>query len=209
MKPLFLVRICFPTYFCGGEAPSSEIETFQYTRHIFGAKSSPTFANFVVQQTARDNVKSFPVASKAVFTSFYVNDFLQSVPCERDAVALASQLLKMLTKGGYNLTKIVTNSLEVYKLFDKDITFAKPSSEMEVTTILGIQWDLKKDKLYVCRGVSNPLPGNITQRKTLSVVSSVFCIRPFRVCPAFHYQRSFDFERTLAVGRASLGHACP
>ena len=38
------------------EGPSSEIETFQYTRHIFGAKSSPTCANFVVQQTARDKV---------------------------------------------------------------------------------------------------------------------------------------------------------
>ena len=156
------------------EGPSSEIETFQYTRHIFGAKSSPTCANFVVQQTARDNVKSFPVASKAVFTSFYVDDFLQSVPCESDAVVLASQLVNMLTKGGFNLTKFVTNSLEVYKSLEKDVTFAEPFSEMEVTTILGIQWDLKNDTLYVCRGVSNPLPGNITQRKVLSVVSSVF-----------------------------------
>ena len=73
----------------------------------------------------------------------------------------------MLTKCGLNLTKFVTNSLEVYKSLEKDITFAKPFSEMEVTTILGIQWDLKKDILYVCRGVSNPLPGNINQRKIL------------------------------------------
>ena len=156
------------------EGPSSEIETFQYTRHIFGAKSSPTCANFVVQQTARDNVKSFPVASKAVFTSFYVDDFLQSVPYESDAVLLASQLVKMLAKGGFNLTKFVTNSLEVYKSLEKDVTFAEPFSEMEVTTVLGPQWDLKNDNLYVCRGVSNPLPGNITQRKILFVVSSVF-----------------------------------
>ena len=54
------------------------------------------------------------------------------------------------------------------------MTFAEPFSEMEVTTILGVQWDLKNDNLYVCRGVSNPLPGNITQRKILSVVSPVF-----------------------------------
>ena len=69
------------------EGPSFEIERFQYTRDIFGAKSSPTCANFVVQQTAPDTVKSFPVASRAVFTSFYVDFyFLQSVPCESDAV---------------------------------------------------------------------------------------------------------------------------
>ena len=30
------------------EGQSSEIETFQYARHIFGAKSSLTCANFVV-----------------------------------------------------------------------------------------------------------------------------------------------------------------
>ena len=58
------------------EGPSSKIGTFQYTRCIFGAKPSPPCANVVVQQTARDSVKSFPVASKAVFTSFYVDDFL-------------------------------------------------------------------------------------------------------------------------------------
>ena len=149
----------------------SEYETFQYTRHIFGAKSSPTCAKFVFQLTAR--VKSFPVASKAVFTSFCVDDFLQSVPCESDAVLLASQLVKMLAKGGFNLTKFVTDSLEVYKSLE-DVTFAEPFSEMEVTAILGSQWDLKNYNMCVCRGVSNPLPENIPQRKILSVVSSVF-----------------------------------
>ena len=85
----------------------------------------------------------------------------------------------MLAKGGFNLTKFVTNSLEVYKSLEKDVTFAEPFIEMEVTTILGIQWDLREDNLYVCRGLSNPLPGNITQRKILSVVSSVFDLLTF------------------------------
>ena len=80
----------------------------------------------------------------------------------------------MLAKGGFNLTKFVTNSLEVYKSLEKDVTFAEPFKKMEVTLILGIQWDLKNDNLYVWRSVSNLLPGNITQRKILSVVSSVF-----------------------------------
>ena len=127
--------------------------------------SSPTCANFVVQRTARDNFKSFPVASKPVFTSFSVDDFLRLVPCESDAVALSSQLVKMMTKGGFNLTKFVTNGLELYPSLEKDITFAKAFSEMEVTTILGDQWDMKSDMLFVCRGVSNPLPKNVAQRK--------------------------------------------
>ena len=113
-------------------------------RHNFGVKSSPTCAKFVVQHTARDNVKSIPVVSRAVFTFFQVDDFLQSVPCESDAVALASQMVHMLTKGGFNLSKFVKNSLEVYKPLEKDNTLAKPFSAVEITTILDIQGDLKK-----------------------------------------------------------------
>ena len=59
------------------EGRLSAIEKFQHIRHIFGATSSPTCASFVVQQTAHDNVKSSSVASKAVFTSFCVDDFLR------------------------------------------------------------------------------------------------------------------------------------
>ena len=59
--------------------------------------------------------KAFQLLRKRFFTSFYVDDFLQSIPCESDAVVLASQMVNMLTKGGFNLTTFVTNSLEVFK----------------------------------------------------------------------------------------------
>ena len=42
------------------EDPTENVETLQYTRHIFGAKDSPTCANFALQQTARDNQSAFP-----------------------------------------------------------------------------------------------------------------------------------------------------
>ena len=84
------------------EGSSSEIGTIQYTRHIFGAKPSSTWANFLVHQTACDNVKRFPVASNAVFTSACVGAFLKPVPCESDAVALVSHLIKIITEIGFN-----------------------------------------------------------------------------------------------------------
>ena len=48
------------------EDPSKTIEVYQYTRHIFGAKDSPTCANYVLQRTARDHEKEYPDAAKAV-----------------------------------------------------------------------------------------------------------------------------------------------
>ena len=41
------------------EDPTSEVTVFQYTLRIFGARNSPTCANFALQQTARDNYASF------------------------------------------------------------------------------------------------------------------------------------------------------
>ena len=60
------------------EGISDEIEIFQYTRHIFGAKSSPTCANFAVQKVASVNKDDFPQAAEPVFDSFYVDNFLKS-----------------------------------------------------------------------------------------------------------------------------------
>ena len=37
------------------EDPSTDVVVYQYTRHIFGAKDSPTYANYALQRTAKDN----------------------------------------------------------------------------------------------------------------------------------------------------------
>ena len=39
------------------EDPTTNVVVYQYTRHIFGAKDSPTCANYALQRTARDNAK--------------------------------------------------------------------------------------------------------------------------------------------------------
>ena len=39
---------------------SDPIQVYEYRRHIFGAKISPTCATFAVQQAGRDNRNTFP-----------------------------------------------------------------------------------------------------------------------------------------------------
>ena len=43
---------------------TTNVVVYQYTRHIFGAKDSPTCANYALQHTARDNAKFYPEAKK-------------------------------------------------------------------------------------------------------------------------------------------------
>ena len=44
------------------EDPTTNVVVYQYTRHIFGAKDSPTCANYALKRTARDNVNPYPEA---------------------------------------------------------------------------------------------------------------------------------------------------
>ena len=66
---------------------------FQYTRHVFGAKDSPTCTKFALLKTAVDNETEYPEAALAVQQNFYLDDLLISVQSESEAFKLSIQLL--------------------------------------------------------------------------------------------------------------------
>ena len=65
------------------EDPTSSDVVRQCTRHIFGAKCSPTCANYSFQHMASANAKERPEAVKAVLKNFYMDDYLDSVESPR------------------------------------------------------------------------------------------------------------------------------
>ena len=160
------------------EDPTENVETLQYTRHIFGAKDSPTCANFALQQTARDNQSAFPEAAKAVQEKFYMDDYLDSVDCPEKALLLSKDLVKMLKLGGFKLTKFVSNVPGLAETLEpsldtpavKDIATHSPVA----SHVLGLKWDHGKDTLNVSRGTVNKENDIVTQRIVLSTVSAVF-----------------------------------
>ena len=54
------------------EDPTAYVVVHQYTRHIFGARDSPTCANYALQRTAMDNQAMFHDAASAVLETFYL-----------------------------------------------------------------------------------------------------------------------------------------
>ena len=140
---------------------NDKIVTYQYNRHIFGAKSSPTCANFALQRCATDNASGLERASHIACHNFYMDELLVSLSKQEEATSLKAELTELLAKGGFKLTKWATN-------FDQDEVHDK------ALTILGLEWNNKTDTLKVCRGMDFEPEVNWTQRKVLSVVSSVF-----------------------------------
>ena len=81
-------------------------EEYQMLVHLFSGASSPSCANFALKKTAEDNKAAFDaITVETVKQNFYVNDCLKSV------ATLVGELREMLSKGGFRLTKWISNSM--------------------------------------------------------------------------------------------------
>ena len=147
------------------ENQSDDISTYEYTRHIFGAKDAPTCANYALQRTAMNNGEKFLVASGLVKRNFLMDDFLFSAGNIQDAKSLKRNLISLLQKGGgFKRSKWQSN---VKELCEKD-------SDWESVTALGLEWNLISDDLKLCRCFAGKEHTIITHRVVLSVASSIF-----------------------------------
>ena len=87
---------------------------YQMLVNLFGAKSSPSCANFALLRTAEDSANDFdPSMTDIVKKNFNVDDCLKSVPDEQKGVEVATKLPELLNRGGFRLTKWVSNSTAV------------------------------------------------------------------------------------------------
>ena len=175
------------------EDPSTDVMVYQYTRHIFGAKDSPTCANYALQRTAKDNSRQYPDASQAVLEKFYMDDYLDSLDEPEKALKRAKELVELLMLGGFKLTKFLSSVPHLldeldnsFKTNDQEEPKVIGSSEEEASShVLGLKWDHKKDTLVVSRGTKYVDNKNVTQRLVLSLVSKVFdpigLVAPFTV----------------------------
>ena len=69
---------------------------YQYNRHVFGVKSSPTCANYTLQQFAKLFGLKHPIASQVIMDNFYVDDMLLSVHTIEQASKVIHDLKSLL-----------------------------------------------------------------------------------------------------------------
>ncbi|XP_071837463.1 uncharacterized protein [Apostichopus japonicus] len=155
-----------------------EPQEYRMCVHVFGGCWSPSCCNFALQRTAEDNQGNFKESTiNTVRSNFYVDDCLKAVSTEEEAIELYSELKELLSKGGFKLTKWITNSVKVLSHIPqddrakavKDIDFNQEA--LPVERALGVFWDVNEDSFgYKVNLRTKPL----TRRGLLSVVSSVY-----------------------------------
>ena len=108
---------------------NTEPAEYQMLVHLFGASPSPSCASFGLRQTADDNQGAFSEeATDAIKKNVYVDDCLKSVRSETEAIPLVSELRKLLFKGGFRLTKWISNSRKVISSLIRESRVSKESS---------------------------------------------------------------------------------
>ena len=144
--------------------------------HIFGATSSPCVANSVLRRTACDNAKGFsPKVPAIVERNFYVDDALPSFSDEDSAIKAASNLVEILGRGGFRLTKFMSNSKDVLSTMPVERRALPDLSlhldELPVERVLGVRWFVQTDKLgFETKNLNRPE----TKRGILSSVCSLY-----------------------------------
>ena len=142
---------------------------YQYNRHIFGAKSSPSCANYVLPQCAKMFRMERPIASQVEMNNFYVDDMLLSVHTTEQSSELIHELKTSLAKGGFNLTKLFSNFKEIFK--NSEIT---PIESEGNPKVLGLERMATDDLLAVRKDQEFLQNKNSTQIQTLSTMSQFF-----------------------------------
>ena len=171
-------------------------EDYQMLVHLFGATSSLSCASFGLRQTADDNQEMFSEeAVRTLRRTFYVDDCLKSIKGETKAISQVSELHALLSKGGFRLTKWISNSRRVIQ--------SVPTSERAISVkdhlldqlpcerALETRWDVETDTFGFKISLRDK-PS--TRRGMLSIVSSIHdplgFVTPF-ILPAKYLLQNF------------------
>ena len=158
-------------------------EIYRMTVRLFGAVSSPSCATFALRLTAAlfGQDCSFS-AVNAIQHGFYLNDYLVSVAIEKEAIETVYDMRRILSGGGFNLTKWLSNNESVMSILPEKHR-AKVAKELLFgddggSKVLGVYWEVSSDTF--CMKVNKPY----TTRGILSMVHSLFDRLGF-VAPGF------------------------
>ena len=151
--------------------------TYEMNVHIFGAVSSPSCSNFALRQAANDFESKYGAeAAYALRKNFYVDDLLKSVEEETKACSLWSRIEAMCKAGGFNLTKVVSNSEKLISSIPVDkraqsMQIFELVEKMPLERALGVHWSIENDSFQFRITLENC---SLTRRSILSCVSSIY-----------------------------------
>ena len=119
-----------------------------------------------------------PILARAIESDkkhFYEDDILKSLPNEPDAIRLLNELIDLLTREGFRLTKCTSSSTKVLAAIPTSARADPPLNldldKLPVDRALGLQWKVEED-VFEFKVIDLEKPE--TKRGILSTVASLY-----------------------------------
>ena len=137
-------------------------------------------ANYALKRLGLDNEKEYPIAADAKQNHFFIDDFIKSIDTPEEAIEVFNQLQTLPSQHGFELKKWIRNNDAVTEAIPEVLKSLSNTKQVEVepntegSSVLGLQWIVTNDSFQGCRGTNKEVETPITQRKILSLESSIF-----------------------------------
>lgn len=114
---------------------------------IFGACCSPTSAQYVKNINAEKFKNKFPRACDSIINNHYMDDMLDSVDDEEQAVRLAKEVRQIHAYGGFNIRGWISNKRVVTEQLsgNEQNTLRNLDICGNTEKVLGMWWNTNED----------------------------------------------------------------
>lgn len=129
------------------ESTNQPVREYVITCVVWGFTSATFNAVRAMRQCALDAAESHPLASQAVLSHFYVDDFLSGAESYEDLTLLRNQVIDMLNSGGFPLAKWTTSHQQLAIDLNQPVDQAV---ELQlVSGVLGMVWIPGTDSMHI------------------------------------------------------------
>ena len=166
------------------EDSKDPLQILQPKVHVFGNAGSPCIAIFTIKEHARENASRYKEAAEAVIHSSIVDDIMDSVQTEEEAIKLFKDLKQLFQECGMNIRKFISNSQYVLSQLPEtdrakniDITLGNlQTAEVTypVVKALGMIWLSEPDVFTFSYDKPDLVKDKWTKREVLRTLHQVF-----------------------------------
>ncbi|XP_061724327.1 uncharacterized protein LOC133530432 [Cydia pomonella] len=169
------------------DSQDQPIKQYIMTSLLFGGNCSPFIAQFIRDKNAQQFSETKPNAVRAIMHSHYVDDFIDSLPTESEAINIIDDVSTVHKFGGFEIRGWTSNNKNVLSHLPKDQLSTNGGSllvdgENKTQRTLGLLWDPAHDTLAVDVSFKN-IPEDIlkfkktpTKREILRITMSIYDI---------------------------------
>ena len=156
--------------------PSQEPSAYEFNRVVFGVNASPFLAQYVTQKNAELHNAVYPLAVETVKKSTYMDDSMDSVATDSQAVELVRQLTLLWGAAGMHPRKWLSNSqvvLETVAPEDRASEVDLDKGHLPCVKTLGVLWSAKED-VFTFKVNMPDSSFQPTKRSLLSLIARLF-----------------------------------